>query len=61
MMRQALLGLSPLQVGVGSGTLVTGVLVLGPDKLTFKEAIKSGAFVGVGMFAAYSIIDAVFE
>lgn len=59
MMGQAPLGLSPLQVGVGSGALVTGVFYY--DNYTLKESIKKGAFVGAGMFAAYSIMDAVFE
>ena len=56
-----LLGFSPTQLGLLSGTFVTAGYVFGPDRLGYKESIKTGVTVGVGMFVVYSIIDAVLD
>lgn len=56
-----LLGFSPTQIGILSGTFATSVYVFGPDRLGYKESIKTGVTVGVGMFVVYSIVDMVLD
>jgi len=56
-----LLGMSPAQIGLGSGVLVASMYAFGPDRLGYKESIKTGVTVGVGMFAIYSVIDVIFN
>lgn len=56
-----LLGFSPAQIGLGSGVIVVTAYAFGPDNLGYKESIKQGVITGVGMFAIYSVIDAIFN
>ena len=56
-----LLGMSPAQIGLGSGALVGLGYAFGPDRLGYKESIKQGVFVAVSMFSIYSVIDAIFN
>lgn len=53
------LGFSPMQLALGSGALATGMYAFGPDRYSFKESIKQGAVVGVGIFVLYSVLDAL--
>tara|TARA_B110000977_G_C10685569_1_gene341345 strand:+ start:319 stop:510 length:192 start_codon:yes stop_codon:yes gene_type:complete len=55
-----LMGFSPLQLSVGSGALVTGVYYFDPKNYnSFKESIKTGAFVAAAVFVTYSLLDAL--
>lgn len=51
------LGFSPLQLGVGTCALVTGVYYF--DNNSFKASIEAGLKVGASILVVYSIMDAI--